>query len=74
MRESAVVFVVILASWALACGYSELEMQVERDRGDMLERALTIAEQSGRDYLDKLEATLRRCPPPPSDADAGVQP
>jgi chemotaxis protein MotB len=45
---------VLLVLLSGACGYSEKEMQVERDRVDQLSRALDNLEKSNKEYQDKL--------------------
>lgn len=62
MKLNAAVFVLIASCWLLAAGcYSEAEMQVQRDEADMLRRAVQLCEESSKDYLGKLEATIARC-------------
>ena len=55
-------FFAITCCWLLAAGcYTEAEMQVQRDEADMLRRAVQLCEESSKDYLGKLEATVQRC-------------
>jgi chemotaxis protein MotB len=55
-RSRAFLCGVLLALLSGACGYSEKEMQAERDRVDQLSRSLDNLEKSNKDYQDKLTA------------------
>ena len=55
-RSRAFLCGVLLVLLSGACGYSEKEMQAERDRVDQLSRALDNLEKSNKDYQDKLTA------------------
>ena len=56
IRSRAFLCGVLLAVMSGACGYSEKEMQAERDRVDQLSRALDNLEKSNKDYQDRLAA------------------
>ena len=58
----ALFFTLLVASLLATGCYSEAEMQVQRDEADMLRRAIQLCEESGKDYLSKFEAALKRCP------------
>lgn len=53
-RSRAFLCGVLLVLLSGACGYSEKEMQTERDRVDQLSRALDNLEKSNKDYQDRL--------------------
>jgi chemotaxis protein MotB len=54
-RSKAFVCGMLLAALAGACGYSEDEMQAQRDRVDQLSHSLDGLEQQNKDYQDKLK-------------------
>jgi len=55
-RSRAFLSGVLLAMLCVACGYSEKEMQAQRDRVDQLSRALDGQEKSNKELQDKLLA------------------
>jgi chemotaxis protein MotB len=56
-RFKACLSALLLAALASACGYSEEEMQAQRDRVDQLSRALDGQEKQNKELQDKLKAT-----------------
>jgi chemotaxis protein MotB len=56
-RFKACLSALLLAALAGACGYSEEEMQAQRDRVDQLSRALDAQEKQNKELQDKLKAT-----------------
>jgi chemotaxis protein MotB len=54
-RSKAFVFGLLLCTLAAACGYSEEEMQLQRDRVSKLTTALDGLEQKNKEQQDKLE-------------------